>query len=347
MKALKYILFLLLIVIIGLSIYVAVQPNNFEVERSRTINAPTAVIYNNVIDFKNWEAWNSWKDEDPSIVMTMSDKTKGIDGSYSWTNEDGTGTMKTTNAVINKSITQEMQFGDLPKSDVTWTFSPKKDGSTEVTWNIKGQDLPFDFKAFSTFMGGMEKQIGPHYERGLQLLDNVIQKDMARYSVEIEGVTEHGGGFYMYKTTSATGANISQIMGKQYGKIMSYMAKNNILQNGMPFTIYNEMSPNGNVIMSNAIPVQNKVEVPKESEILCGYIPKTSVVKASLKGNYTYLGEAWKKAMEYVAEIKVEQSELKPFEIYTNDPGSFPNPADWKTDIYIPIKTNNEIISSH
>lgn len=170
---------------------------------------------------------------------------------------------------------------------------------------------------------------------------------MSRYSIKVDGITEYGGGFYMYKTTSANSKNISLIMGKQYGQIMSYMAKNNIVQNGMPFTIYNEMNPNGNVIMSNAIPVQNKVEVTEESEILCGFIPRTNTVKATLKGNYTNLGEAWQKAMEYLNEVKVEQSDLKPFEIYTNDPGDFPNPADWKTDIYIPIKTDDNVISSH
>ena len=53
MKALKYILFLLLILIIGVAIYIAVQPNTFEVSRTRTINAPAPVLYNNVIDYKN------------------------------------------------------------------------------------------------------------------------------------------------------------------------------------------------------------------------------------------------------------------------------------------------------
>lgn len=171
MKALKYILFLLLIVVIGLSIFIAVQPNSFEVERSRTINAPVQVVYNNVIDFKNWEAWNSRKEEDPSIMMTMANQTKGVGGSYSWTDEDGIGTMKTIVAVANTSINQEMQFGDFPKSDVKWLFTPNEDGSTKVTWNISGKDLPFIFKTFSTLMGGMEKQIGPHYERSLELLD--------------------------------------------------------------------------------------------------------------------------------------------------------------------------------
>ena len=339
MKALKYILFVLLIVVIGLAVFIAVQPNSFEVERSRTIKAPASVVYNNVIDFKNWEAWNSWKEEKPEIVITLPEETKGIGGSYTWEDEDGIGAMKTLDAKQNASITQEMQFGDFPKSDIKWSFTPNDDGSTEVTWNIAGKDLPFGFKAFATLMGGMEKQISPHYERGLEMLDSVVVNSMKAYSVKTDGITEYGGGFYMYKTTSATSSNISQIMGKQYGEIMSYMAKNNVVQTGMPFTIYNEMNDaNNNIIMSQAIPVQNKVDIAQDSEILCGYIPKTKVFKTTLKGNYTNLPKAWESAMTYIAKNNLQQSDIKPFEIYQTDPGNYPNPADWVTEVYIPIK---------
>ncbi|WP_396600413.1 GyrI-like domain-containing protein [Algibacter sp. R77976] len=339
MKALKYILFLFLIAIIGTAIYIAVQPNEFQVSRTRTINAPAAVIYNNVIDYKNWEAWSSWAEADPEMKITLPEQTNGIGGSYTWEDKDGIGTMKTIETVANTSINQQMQFADFPPSDITWEFKPNDDGSTEATWSISGKDLPFGFKAFATFMGGMEKQIAPHYERSLEKLDSIVQENMKVYNVKINGETEYGGGFYMYKTTSATSTNISQIMGKQYGEIMSYMAQNNIVANGMPFTIYNEMNnENGSVIMSNAIPVRDRVNVDRASEVLCGYIPKTKVIKTTLKGNYTNLPEAWKSTMEYVTKNNLEQSNLKPFEIYTNDPGDFPNPADWITEIYIPIK---------
>ncbi|GAA4976985.1 SRPBCC family protein [Algibacter aquimarinus] len=339
MKAFKYILFLLLIAVIGLAIYIAVQPNSFEVTRTKTIKAPAAVVYNNVIDFKNWESWSSWAEEDTDMIFTLPEQTSGVNASYSWEDEDGIGTMKNTEAVPNKSIKQVMQFADFPSSDVTWEFNPNEDGTTDVTWTISGKDLPFDFKAFSALMGGMEKQIGPHYERSLAKLDSIVQQSMKVYSVNINGITEYGGGFFMYKTTSATNTNISQIMGKQYGEIMSYMAQNNIVANGMPLTIYNEMNAeNGSVIMSNGIPIRDKVNVDSASEVLCGYIPKTKVLKTTLTGNYTNLTEAWIEAMSHLEKSNLEQSDIKPFEVYTNDPGNFPNPANWITEIYIPIK---------
>jgi len=339
MKSLKYIIFLLLILVIGVSIYVAVQPNSFEVTRTRTIKAPAAVIYDNVIDFKNWEAWSSWAEADPDLTITLSENTKGVDGYYSWEDKDGIGTMVTIAAAANDSIIQEMQFADFPSSDISWNFKSNDDGSTEVTWNISGKDLPFMFKAFSAVKGGMEKQIGPHYERSLEKLDSIVVNSMTTFDVTVNGITEYGGGFYLYKTTNANNNNISQVMGQQYGSIGMFMGQNNIAFNGMPFTIYHDMNmENGTVIMSNAIPVKEKIIITGDNNISCDYMPKLKVLKATLKGNYTKLGKAWEMTMKHIAENNMEQSVHKPFEIYTTDPGDYPNPADWITEIYIPIK---------
>jgi effector-binding domain-containing protein len=337
MKALKYVLLLLLIFIIGFCIYIAVQPNSFEVSRTKTINAPQSVVYNNVIDFKNWESWSSWVEEKPETKIMLSEQTQGIGGSYSWEDEDGIGIMKTIDANASSSISQEMQFGDFPSSNVTWNFESNEDGTTEVTWKITGKDLPFAFKAFSTVMGGMEKQIGPHFERGLTLLDSVLVADMNRYNVEINGTTEYGGGFYLYKTTNANSQNISEKMGQNFGAIMQFMGNNGIKQSGMPLTVYNDMS-SSNVIMSNGIPINERVDIPADSDVSINFIPNTKVLKTTLTGNYIYLPKAWEATMKYLKENGIEQSDLEPFEIYTTDPGNFPNPADWKTEIYIPIK---------
>jgi len=183
----------------------------------------------------------------------------------------------------------------------------------------------------------MDSQIGPHYERSLEKLDSIVVNSMKVFSISIDGITEYGGGFYMFKTASASNTNISELMGKQYGELMTYMNQNNIKQNGMPFTIYNEINENGDVIMSNAIPVRNRVIITGAFDILCGYMPKTKVLKTTLKGNYTNLEKAWQESMFYLKKNNMMQSNLKPFEVYTNDPDMYPNPANWITEIYIPI----------
>src|SRR5690554_1009969 len=111
MKALKYILFLILILIIGLTIYIAVQPNSFEIKRTRTIEAPAQVIYNNVIDFKNWKTWSAWTENNHDVVVTLGEQTKGVGSSYAWEDNDGKGQIKTSATSENSSIDQKLQFG--------------------------------------------------------------------------------------------------------------------------------------------------------------------------------------------------------------------------------------------
>ncbi|WAC01831.1 SRPBCC family protein [Lacinutrix neustonica] len=139
MKALKYIFFLLLITIIALALYIAVQPNDYEVTRTRTIKAPAAVIYDHVNDYKNWSSWSSWVENNPNMKITLPENTSGVGGSYSWEDADGVGTMKTVEVNPNSAIEQEMQINDYPKSEVSWKFSSNEDGSTDVTWTISAK----------------------------------------------------------------------------------------------------------------------------------------------------------------------------------------------------------------
>ena len=62
------------------------------------------------------------------------------------------------------------------------------------------------------------------------------------------------------------------------------------------------------------------------------------VLKTVLLGNYTNLTQAWAETMTHLSSNNLEASDIKPFEIYTTDPGQVPNPADWRTEIYIPLK---------
>ena len=339
MKALKYILLLLLILAIGFAIYIAVQPNSYSVTRTRTIDAPQAVVYNNVIDFKNWEDWSSWVEKDPEIEITLPQQTKGVGGSYSWEDEDGVGTMKTVGANPYSSIKQKMKFADYPSADVTWSFEPTDDGSTEVTWTIAGDDLPFDFKIFATLMGGMEKQIGPYYERGLENLDSVITTQMKIYDINVEGVTQHSGGYYLYSTTSCKLSDFQAVMQEEFPKVGAYAISNNITFAGAPFVLYEKWDEANNaVIFSTCIPTNSRI-ISNEPQILTGQLESFKAVKTVLMGDYQNLREAWDKTMNYIETNDLEiPKDAAMLEVYPTDPAQKPNPADWKTEIYIQVE---------
>lgn len=339
MKALKYFFFLLLIFTIGSCIYIAVQPNSFDVSRTRIIKAPAAVIYNNVIDFKNWEAWSSWAEANPDFKMSLSEQTKGVNGALFWEDKDGVGTMKTIEVAPFTSIQQEMQISDFPSSNVNWKFNPNEDGSTEVTWHITGTDLPFLFKMFTVINGGMEKQIGPHYERSLKKLDSIVISDMKKYSIEINGFTEHSGGYYIYNTASCKIDNLKNKMDDLFPVIKNYASKNNIAISGFPFINYHTYDIENNaVIFSCCLPTNSRV-ITSQNDILTGQLEPFKTLKTTLKGNYTNLQEAWDMSMKYISSSGYNINENGPMlETYLTDASNVPNPAEWITEIYIALK---------
>lgn len=339
MKFIKFLLFVILIVIIGGVIYFATQDGNYSIEKSKVINAPKSVVYNIVQDYKTWGKWGPWKAEEPEMIFSYPEQTAGIGGAYSWEGSMN-GSMKTTAAVPNTSLEQDLTIitpGGERNPKVHWRFEDTDTGGTLVTWSMRGEHTLLD-KAYFAFDGmDFNAEQTEMYAKGLEGLSTMAFESTMKHEVTANGITEYGGGFYLYLTSAANSLNVSKVMGQNYGVIMAFMEANSIQQSGMPFTIYNEMLEGGGVIMSNAIPVKDKIVVAGDAAVLSGYLPKAKAVKVTLKGNYTYLPQAWEEAYAYIEKYRLEQIDT-PFEIYTTDPGDYPNPADWITEIYIPVK---------
>lgn len=340
MKAFKYLFFLLLIAFIGISIYIAVQPNTFEVSRTRTIKAPSTIIYDNIIDFKNWEAWSSWAKDNPNMKITLANQTKGVGGSYAWEDKDGIGTIKTIETIPDALISQKMQVAGFPASEINWIFKPNNNGTTSVTWTISAKDLSFGFKAYLVFTGGIEKQIDPYYARSLEKLESIIIAEMKKYSITVNGETNHSGGYYLYTTTSCKISELQSKMQEMLPELIVYATKNHITIAGAPFANYIKWDEENNAaIFSCCIPTTDRVITLEGDNILTGEFESFKAIKTTLKGNYSHLKEAWDTTKKYIPENGFEVTENGPMlETYVTDPTKTVNPADLVTEIYIAIK---------
>ena len=74
MKILKYLFFLLLIVVIGGSIYFGTQDGNYDVVASKIIPAPPQLVFDQVNDLTTSEKWGPWKAEDSTMVFSYAEK---------------------------------------------------------------------------------------------------------------------------------------------------------------------------------------------------------------------------------------------------------------------------------
>ncbi|AUS06922.1 SRPBCC family protein [Pseudotamlana carrageenivorans] len=340
MKALKYILLLLLIIFIGTAMYIAVQPNEFSFSRSKIIKAPASLLYNKVNDYKNWPDFSPWIEKEPHATLTYEDKTAGVDAGYSWSGEIlGEGKMKTISVDKNKAISQKITFVKPFKSqsDINWSFEDTDEG-TKVTWAMQGKQ-DFMTKMHTTFAGSIEENTSPDFERGLFKLDSIVTADMQKYSVTVNGITEHGGGFYIYNTTSCKISEISNKMQDMMPKVSAFAKQHHIKMAGAPFVQYLKWDvANNAAIFSCCIPTTERV-ITTEDHILTGHMESFKAVKTTLKGSYDNLKEAWDTAMKYIPENGFEFTENGPMlEAYLTDPSNTENPAEWITEIYIAVK---------
>ncbi len=147
---------------------VALQPADFRIERKATIAAPQAVVFAQVNDFHNWEAWSPWAKLDPKAKNTFEGPSAGTGAIFKWSGNDevGEGMMTVTESKPSELIKIKLDFVRPfeDTSNVEFTFKAEGD-QTVVTWAMIGRK-GFVSKAVCMFMD-MDKMLGGQFDQGL------------------------------------------------------------------------------------------------------------------------------------------------------------------------------------
>ena len=109
-----------------------------------------------------------------------------------------------------------------------------------------------------------------------------------------------------------------------------------------PFTRYLEWGP-GLVTIEAGIPVvasgNNSHDARSAlggSEIVAGCLPGGPVATVTHSGPYEKLSEAHAAIQQWI-EAQGLRAAGPPWETYTTDPADYPDPQDWKTDVFWPL----------
>ena len=166
----------LAVFVIGLVTFIAMQPSEFHVERSATMNAPPEKVFAQVNDFHNWEGWSPWLELDPNAKETFEGPTSGEGAIFRWAGNDqvGEGSMTIVESRPNELIRIKLHFlKPFEGAAVTdFTFQPTGE-QTRVTWTMDGQNN-FIAKAMCLFVD-MEEMIGGNYEKGLVSMKAIVE----------------------------------------------------------------------------------------------------------------------------------------------------------------------------
>jgi hypothetical protein len=170
----------LVVVIAVFLIIVALRPVDFRVERSATISAPAALLFEQVNDHHKFAVWNPFLKLDPNVKNTYSGPDSGIGAVCSWEGNSkiGAGSATIIESKPGELVRQRMDWKRPMEGTSTVEFTFKNVGDkTVVTWAMYGKNN-FMGKLVSLFMD-CEKMVGPQFEQGLAELGKVVTTPVA------------------------------------------------------------------------------------------------------------------------------------------------------------------------
>lgn len=340
MKYVKYLLILLVVLVLLGFGYVATQPSDYDVTRSKVIKAPVTKVFNTVNNLKTWEKWGPWHDEDSTIVVTHGDTSVGIGANNSWTSKDGPGKMETVALETNKSIDQKIWMMDLEGKgdDIYWKFD-EVEGGTKVTWGMKSNNAPFMFKLIAVFMGGFDAMLGPMEESGLNNLAKVVADTPDAYKLsEVSKVKLEGKKFIGYPIKMKINHEaMTKAFMENMPKAGMYAMKSGLKHGDfLPASVYTKYDEQTGETEFYIGLILNKDLKPAEGMMELN-IPAGDALKISKFGQYgTGDFEAHTALANFLSKNKMEQS-FPIWETFPNDPMKV-KPEDIQTDIYYPVK---------
>ncbi|HEV3136877.1 MAG TPA: SRPBCC family protein [Pirellulales bacterium] len=163
--------------VIGFCLVVSLQPSTFSVERSATMPAPPAAVFDQINDLQAWDAWSPWRKLDPNPKTTMSNPSAGKGAKFTWdgNQEIGAGSLTVLDSQPDERVDVEQAFVRpfVGTARMTFTLGPAGNG-TKVTWRMDGTN-DFIGKAMCVFMN-MDALLGKDFENGLASLKEAVEK---------------------------------------------------------------------------------------------------------------------------------------------------------------------------
>lgn len=131
-------------------------------------------------------------------------------------------------------------------------------------------------------------------------------------------------------------SEVAQTLAEVLGRVFVYAQKHGIPLAGQPLTRYLESGPGLWTIeagMPIAVPPGEPIADP---EIRAGTLPGGPVATTTHVGAYDTLSQTHAAVQQWI-EAQGLTPAGAPWEVYTTDPADYPDPKDWKTDIFWPL----------
>jgi AraC family transcriptional regulator len=130
-------------------------------------------------------------------------------------------------------------------------------------------------------------------------------------------------------------SEIAATLGAVLGHVFLAAQKNGVALSGQPFTRYVEWGP-GLLTIEAGLPVAAHAGASSEGEVRAETLPGGFVASTVHAGSYDKLTEAHAAVQQWI-EAEGLRTAGAPWEVYVTDPADYPDPKDWKTEVFWPL----------
>lgn len=174
MKILKSILIALAVIVVIAGVGIYFLPNHYEVTNTIEINKPANLVYSQIADFGKWDAWDPWKEMDPSSKGVIEGEPGTIGHKIAWKGEKtGEGSMAIAYLQANSSINLDLEFLKPMRASAKSMWIVEEDnGVTKVSWTTRGG---LKYPIGRLFGLTVDKMLGGQQQHGLEKLKKVCE----------------------------------------------------------------------------------------------------------------------------------------------------------------------------
>jgi AraC family transcriptional regulator len=130
-------------------------------------------------------------------------------------------------------------------------------------------------------------------------------------------------------------SEVATVLAEVLGHVFLHAQRNGIALAGQPFTRYLEWGP-GLWTIEAGLPVATHIAAVSDAAVRAETLPGGFVATTTHAGPYDKLAEAHAAVQQWI-EAEGLAAAGAPWECYVTDPADYPDPKDWKTEIFWPL----------
>ncbi len=334
MKALKWILLVILVLLVLIVGIGYMMPKEVTVTTSEEINVPPAKVFHFIAGFVDRTAWDPWIKDDTAAKCTFDIKAGYVGSKYSWEGPKvGKGMMVVDSVVPGSYLLNSVSFTKGTPIPEEWTFTPAEKG-TNLTWTINmSSGSPVGRLMNSMLKGMIQRTI----DSGKVDLKNYLETHEVKMSKLSEiGLEEFPAVEALTYSGVVTMEEMPRLFGESIGKVMAAVQAQKIQPQGTVFTFYSDYdAATGKMKITAGIPVSSGGKTT--GDVVAVKYKAFNALKGLHSGPYEELMGSYEALGKYAKENNIELTH-EAGEFYLNDPGEIKDPTLLQTLIALPVK---------